>query len=90
MDFAPPHADFRTSNMSSFQWQPDAHVSQLLDAFIQTRWPGKCRVKDVSVSPYTMTADQSFVLDRLPGLPQVALFAADCGRGFKFSVLLSK
>ena len=66
------------------------HMAALLERFMQCRWPGQCSFQGLAVSPYTMTADQNFILDALPGFPQVVVFAGDCGRGFKFSILLSK
>ena len=89
-DFAPQSGEHRVRRMADFKWEADAHMAQLLDSFIQSRWPGKCQLSDLAVSPYTITQDQHFILDRLPGLEQVILFAGDCGRGFKFSILLSK
>ena len=89
-DFAPQTGGHRVRRMADFRWEPDAHMVQLLDRFMQSRWPARCRLADLSTSPYTITADQHFILDRLPGLEQVIIFAGDCGRGFKFSILLSK
>ena len=76
--------------MADFRWEADARMAQLLDSFMQSRWPGRCQLVDLATSPYTITQDQHFILDRLPGLEQVIIFAGDCGRGFKFSILLSK
>lgn len=76
--------------MADFKWDADARMAQLLDGFMHSRWPGRCQLTDLATSPYTITADQHFILDRLPGLEQVILFCGDCGRGFKFSILLSR
>ena len=88
LDFAPQR--LRATRMADFAWEPDAHMAMLLERFMQSKWPGRCKSKGLAVSPYTMTADQNFILDSMPGLPQVVVFAGDCGRGFKFSILLSK
>jgi hypothetical protein len=88
LDFVPQR--LRATSMAEFAWEPDAHMARLLDRFMQSRWPGRCRSRGLAVSPYTMTADQHFILSPLPSLPQVVVFAGDCGRGFKFSILLSK
>ena len=90
LDFAPAARSMRAGSMDHFGWEPDAHMAALLERFMQGRWPGQCSAQGLAVSPYTMTADQDFILDTLPGLPQVVVFAGDCGRGFKFSILLSK
>jgi len=34
---------------------------------------------------YTMSPDEHFVLDRLPGVPQVVVFGGDSGHAFKFA-----
>ncbi len=39
---------------------------------------------------YTNTPDQHFIIDRLPGYPQVCVAAGFSGHGFKFSILVGR
>lgn len=41
-----------------------------------------------SVCMYTMTPDEHFILDRLPGLPEVVIGAGFSGHGFKFAPVI--
>jgi monomeric sarcosine oxidase len=66
-----------------------AHLARL-DAYVRELLPGLGeRIAAVSCR-YTMTPDEDFVLDRLPGAPQVVLAAACSGHGFKFAPVLGE
>jgi sarcosine oxidase len=39
---------------------------------------------------YTMTPDNTFIIDRLPGSPQVVIASPCCGHGFKFSPVVGE
>lgn len=39
---------------------------------------------------YTMTPDETFMIDRLPGFPQVVIASPCCGHGFKFSPVVGE
>lgn len=39
---------------------------------------------------YTMTPDENFIVDTVPGMPKVTLVSGCSGHGFKFTVLLGK
>lgn len=43
-----------------------------------------------SVCMYTMSPDQHFMIDRLPGMPQVVFAAGMSGHGFKFAPVLGE
>ena len=45
-------------------------------------------IVDAQTCLYTKTADEHFVLDRLPGHPHVAVMAGFSGHGFKFGAVL--
>ncbi len=45
---------------------------------------------DGSVCLYTNTPDSDFIIDRLPGAPQVAIAAGFSGHGFKFATVVGK
>jgi monomeric sarcosine oxidase len=42
------------------------------------------------VCMYTMTPDENFIIDTLPGAPHIAIGSACSGHGFKFSTLVGK
>lgn len=46
--------------------------------------------RDMQSSPYTMTKDGYFVLDKLPGRPEVCMFTGGNGRAFKFAPLIGR
>jgi sarcosine oxidase len=39
---------------------------------------------------YTMTPDNTFIIDRLPGFPQILIASPCCGHGFKFSPVVGE
>jgi sarcosine oxidase len=39
---------------------------------------------------YTMTPDNTFIIDRVPGFPQVVVASPCCGHGFKFSPVVGE
>jgi sarcosine oxidase len=39
---------------------------------------------------YTMTPDNTFIIDRLPGFPQIVIVSPCCGHGFKFSPVVGE
>ena len=76
--------------MRDFSYTPDQSVADALDRFLKTEWTGFLQCKDLYCSPYTMTADGMFVLDQLPGYPEVSVFTGGNGRAFKFATLLGR
>ena len=90
VDFAPYARKCRLDSMQDFSYEPDALVAASLDMFLHAEWKGFQQRRDLSCSPYTMTADGMFILDQLPGHPQISLFTGGNGRAFKFSILLGR
>ncbi len=39
---------------------------------------------------YTMTPDDTFIVDRMPGYPQIVIASPCCGHGFKFSPVIGE
>lgn len=39
---------------------------------------------------YTMTPDETFIIDRVPGFPQIVIASPCCGHGFKFSPVIGE
>ena len=88
VDYTPEH--LVTESMAGFQRGPDPQVVANMDKFIAEHWEGVGERVDMQCSPYCMTKDSYFVLDTLPGLPQVTIFSGGSGRAFKFGPLLGK
>ena len=76
--------------MRDFSYTPDQPVADALDRFLKTEWKGFLQCKDLFCSPYIMTSDGMFVLDQLPGCPEVSVFTGGNGRAFKFAILLGR
>lgn len=62
-----------------------------LRRYLAERLPGLSpRVTFEKVCLYTMSPDQDFVVDYLPGEPRISLVGGLSGHGFKFTVLLGR
>jgi sarcosine oxidase len=48
------------------------------------------RLRGAQTCLYTMTPDETFVIDRLPGSPHVVIASPCCGHGFKFSPVVGE
>jgi sarcosine oxidase len=48
------------------------------------------RLLDAQTCLYTMTPDDTFIVDHLPGYPQVVIASPCCGHGFKFSPVIGE
>ena len=88
IDWCPP--ELRTKTMRNFVTEPDPELVELLDKFLRHNWDGILDCVGLYSSPYTMTEDTLFVLDQLPGYPQISLFTGGSGQAFKFAPLLGK
>ena len=88
IDWCPP--ELRSKTMSTFVREPNPELVQLLDQFLRNNWDGIKESVGLYFSPYTMTKDTLFVLDKLPGYPQISLFTGGSGQAFKFAPLLGK
>jgi sarcosine oxidase len=70
---------------------PDPAENERLRVYCRRRLPGAAgAVTFAKVCLYTMTPDEDFVLDTLPGEPRVVVVAGLSGHGFKFTVLLGR
>ncbi len=88
IDWCP--TELRTKTMSTFVREPNLELVQLLDQFLHQNWHGIEECLGLYCSPYTMTKDTLFVLDRLPEYPQISIFTGGSGQAFKFAPLLGK
>ena len=88
IDWCPP--ELRTQTMSKFIREPNQELVELLDKFMRENWDGIEECVGMYFSPYTMTKDTLFVLDKLPGYGNISLFTGGSGQAFKFAPLLGK
>ncbi|NTX57012.1 FAD-dependent oxidoreductase [Myxococcus sp. CA039A] len=71
--------------------QADPRMVELLNSFMRAHFQGlQSLAQDPVGCLYTMTPDLNFVLDALPGHPDILLFTGDTGQAFKFTPLLGK
>mmetsp|Transcript_6220 Transcript_6220/g.15626 ORF Transcript_6220/g.15626 Transcript_6220/m.15626 type:complete len:342 (-) Transcript_6220:2181-3206(-) len=73
-------------SMDSFNFNGSEEVLSLMDAWVNDHLPKVGKRIDSYTSPYTMTKDSYFVMDKLKD--NVAIFAGGSGRAFKFGPLL--
>lgn len=82
--------DFPTNdnvrNMESFSYEGSEEVLKLMDEWTLEHLPQVGKRIDSFSSPYTMTDDSYFVMDKVD--PNIAIFAGGSGRAFKFGPLL--
>lgn len=90
VDWCPDTSKFRTKSMAEFCYEPDEHVVSCIESFLAENWTGIGKLSDMQCSPYTMTKDQYFILDRLEKVPEVTVFTGGNGRAFKFAPLIGK
>jgi sarcosine oxidase len=91
VDFTPREPGHVEASMAGFRRGADPGVAEMMDAFLAEHWTGaELERVDLQCSPYTMTRDGAFVLDRLPGCPEVVVFTGGSGRAFKFGPLLGR
>lgn len=88
IDWCPP--ELRTTTMKTFAREISSELAQLLDDFLHRNWKGIGECLALYYSPYTMTRDTLFILDKLPGYSQFSIFTGGSGQAFKFAPLLGK
>ncbi|MEM6733245.1 MAG: sarcosine oxidase, partial [Myxococcota bacterium] len=67
---------------------PAPHVVAHLEHFMRTRLKHVEERLELRLSPYTMTPDVNFILDRLH--PRLTCFAGGSGQAFKFCPLIGE
>ena len=82
--------DFPTGDalteMSSFNYEGSEEVLKLIDEWVEEHLPTVGKRFNSYCSPYTMTEDSYFVMDKVAD--NVAVFSGGSGRAFKFGPLL--
>ena len=73
-------------NMKDFNYQGSEEVLSMMDSWVADHLPNVGKRIDSYTSPYTMTEDSYFVMDKIQN--NVAIFAGGSGRAFKFGPLL--
>ncbi|CAJ1949438.1 unnamed protein product [Cylindrotheca closterium] len=74
------------NSMDDFNYEGSEDVLSLMDAWVNEHLPQVGKRINAYTSPYTMTEDSYFIMDKIA--PNVAIFAGGSGRGFKFGPLL--
>jgi sarcosine oxidase len=71
--------------------EPDERENQVLRDYLARRLPDAAGPATYSkVCLYTMSPDEDFIIDRLPGEPRIVFVGGLSGHGFKFTVLLGR
>jgi sarcosine oxidase len=84
IDWAPQELRVREPNAMCSE--PPARLVELLDHFLFNNVSGIQERVETVISPYSMTSDVNFVLDRLS--PKLSLFCGGSGQSFKFAPLI--
>ena len=84
IDWAPK--ELRVAEPNAMCSEPPARLVELLDSFLFNELDGVQERVETVMSPYSMTSDVNFVLDRLT--PKLSLFAGGSGQAFKFAPLV--
>jgi glycine/D-amino acid oxidase-like deaminating enzyme len=74
------------TDMSSFNYEGSEEVLKLIDEWVKEHLPAVGKRFDSYNSPYTVTGDSYFVMDKLAD--NVAVFSGGSGRAFKFGPLI--
>ena len=84
IDWTPP--ELRVNEPDAMSEAPPPRLVELLDAFLFEALDGVEERLETVISPYAMTRDVNFVLDRLT--PKLSLFTGGSGQAFKFAPLI--
>ena len=84
IDWSPK--ELRVAEPNPMCTEAPARLLELLDTFLFNELDGVQERVETVMSPYSMTSDVNFVLDRLT--PKLSLFAGGSGQSFKFAPLI--
>ena len=84
IDWAPEV--LRVAEPNAMATEPPPRLVELLDTFLFNEVEGIQERVETVISPYSMTSDVNFILDRLT--PTLSLFAGGSGQAFKFAPLI--
>ena len=84
IDWAPK--ELRVAEPNAMDTEPPSRLVELLDDFLFHAVEGVRERVETVMSPYSMTSDVNFVLDRLNS--KLSLFAGGSGQAFKFAPLI--
>ena len=84
IDWAPQ--ELRVAEPNAMATEPPPRLVELLDTFLFNNVEGVQERVETVMSPYSMTSDVNFVLDRLS--PNLSLFTGGSGQAFKFAPLI--
>ena len=86
IDWAPQ--ELRVAEPNAMATEPPPRLVELLDTFLFNNVEGVQERVETGMSPYSMTSDVNFVLDRLS--PNLSLFTGGSGQAFKFAPLIGE
>lgn len=78
--------ELRVRDPAAMQREAPARLVELLDTFLFSELEGVQERVETVMSPYSMTEDVNFVLDRLT--PRLSVFCGGSGQSFKFAPLI--
>ena len=84
IDWSPK--ELRVAEPNAMCTEAPSRLLELLDTFLFNELDGVQERVETVMSPYSMTSDVNFVLDRLT--PKLSLFAGGSGQSFKFAPLI--
>lgn len=90
VDFKTLHPIDTPATMDEFDYTPSEYVLSMIEDWVRNNINGTGRRTSTYVAPYSMAPDPYFVLDKLPGTPEIVVFAGGQGRAFKFGPLLGE
>lgn len=90
LDFAEPGSCRAPVPKREWFAAPDPSMQRRADEYFNARLKGIDGPVELQCNPYSMSPDCEFVLDTLPDLKGVSIFAGDSGRAFKFVPLLGR
>ncbi len=88
IDWAPD--EMRSDDMATFRTEAAEHLVTLLDAFISANVVGAGPRLETWCSPYSMSPDANFIIDRVSGDERIAFFTGGSGQAFKFAPLVGR
>lgn len=88
IDWAPE--EMRADDMNALSTEAAEHVIALLDDFIDQSLLGTGRRIETWCSPYSMSPDANFIIDRVPSDGRIVYFTGGSGQAFKFAPVIGK
>jgi sarcosine oxidase len=79
----------RSVDADTRSFEPDPALTARVTGFVRERFPDAGDVRLIKTCLYTLTPDRDFIIDRVPGYPQVSV-AVGAGHAFKFASAIGR